>query len=239
MNPFWTLRDVFIDIANWLAGWITSAYMLGIPLLNPIIDAFVVILNFLARPADEGWSVIPTIQTIAEYIDWLYGQIPEALSWSSILGSIRSTFPLIDEVVAWWATWITQVNAVIDARWEEFKTWLGDQLDAAVQTLIDVIDDVGKALLALKGSWDDFAENTLPGLLTPQWITDFFGEGVGTIRDWWAAAMEDVHAYVDARLSGISDVVLRLQDLVDDPEEWLLEKIESMLERYWDDRFRL
>lgn len=77
--------------------------------------------------------------------------------------------------------------------------------------------------------WDFFWKVTLPGLLTWQWLTD-----------WWSGRLLDINSLITSAFTlredfwrGWSDFRDQVAELFEDPEDWLLKRIESMIERFW------
>jgi len=109
------------------------------------------------------------------------------------------------------------------------KDWLNDRIDDAWQ----VINKVDTA-------WDNFRTQTLPKLLDTQWVIGFFGKKISSITDWWSPKKQEITDQIDTEVTPIRDELNKhsswldlIKDLFTDPEKWLLDRIESMLARFW------
>lgn len=185
-------------------------------------------------------------------IDWSLAYINNALDWGVSAYSwaqyaLSQAQSLFNQVLTTINREISGVLGRIDAWWGDLGdwwytkvTWIYDVVDSAYDTLRAYTDSVRSSLNKLSVAWDDFRISTLPGLLGWGWVRDFFGAGVSGIDDWWEARrrqLRDTVAIIIAPLQEeLRQQAARLEvisDVFADPEKWLLDRIESMLARFW------
>ena len=115
-----------------------------------------------------------------------------------------------------------------------------DYIDATKSYLRELINDVKAIANKVDTAWDNFRHDTLPKLLDTQWVRDFFGRGISNISEWWAARRGEIDSRLDAEIDPVREEVNKhsswldlIKDLFTDPEKWLLDRIESMIARFW------
>lgn len=144
-----------------------------------------------------------------------------------------------------WVNWgIDQAtlayNKAVDA-WDkalevyrDLRSWVntelqraGNLIDAAKSFLLERIRDIRSAINSVDVWLDNFRRDTLPKLLDTQWVRDFFGKGISTINDWWAARRGEIDNRLDAEITPVRDEVNRrasifgiVKNLVTDPLDW-------------------
>lgn len=81
----------------------------------------------------------------------------------------------------------------------------------------------------IRAQVDYFFRFTLPSLVSWQWLTD-----------WWSGRLRDVNDLITSAFTlredlwrGWADFRDDVAELFADPEDWLLKRIESMIERFW------
>ena len=163
-------------------------------------------------------------------IDWTLVYLNNALDWAKVA---------YDWGVA---AWDKAVEVGKDA-WDDLQaeaTKLGDKIIAAKDWAKERIDDANELIDKVDTAWDNFKRDTLPKLLDTQWVRDFFGRGVASISDWWAARRKEVGDLIDTEVTPVREEVNKhtswldlIKELFTDPEKWLLDMLERMLARFW------
>jgi len=144
----------------------------------------------------------------------------------------REIQDLWDRISTWWDD--------LNDWWKAKRSWIYDLIDATKDTLQARIKDAWSAIDRVQAAWDSFRRDTLPSLLSMDYWTAFWGGRVRSAQDWWAARWQQIQDTREAALSPIRAILKDhsskldvISELFKDPEKWLLDRIESMLARFW------
>ena len=124
--------------------------------------------------------------------------------------------------------------------WQAKKQWVIDRIALTSDWLRGLINDVTKSLQRLNATWDNFWTSIWPQLLRDfnallVKVGNFFTQTLPRL----AEKLDITKAFNDFRLewkdlfnfwSGFKDTIVAF---FEDPEEWLLKRIENMLARFW------
>lgn len=137
--------------------------------------------------------------------------------------------------------------AKIDTWWDDLGEWwtakrrdIKDWIAAAKEGLLDLYNDLKKALGKLSSTWDNFWTSTWPQLLKDfntllVKVGSFFTQTLPRL----AEKLDITKAFDTFRLEWRDlfnfwgEFKVELGKLLTDPEEWLLDKLEKMLARFW------
>lgn len=184
-------------------------------------------------------------------IDWALGWINYAIDWAVTAynwgkAAWDKAVEVGNELVRTINTEISRVRNKIDTWWGDLGEWFEGKkptiegwIAVALTPLRLLLSGVETVANAVSIAWDDFKTDTLPKLLDPSWITSFFGAGIASISDWWAARHQEITDRIDTEVTPVRDEVNRhtswldlVKDLFTDPEKWLLDMIERMITRF-------
>ena len=161
-----------------------------------------------------------------------------------LAGDLRST--IYRETGYLWNK-VNQWAADLAEWWEGTSTKVRGWIDVAKSWAKERIDDAWKIINRVDVAWDNFRRDTLPKLLDTQWVISFFGKGVHSISDWWAARRGEIDTRLDAEITPVRDEVNKhsswldlIKWLITNPLEWkdaaaetVLKTIENILARLW------
>lgn len=231
MNPFWEIADVF-GFLKLQCRSIAEAIW-GTPLVPSILGDwfwaaydwfFDVQLWFITA----GWWYEDVVQNIQTFVtqDWVQAWLSDplgqlALVWAWFLDRVRNISDVID---AWWS-----------ATWYDVRDWVYYQLG----DLEDLISDVQSGLNRVDAWVDNFLSVTLPSLLSFDWFGSWWGNIGVSFSAWWSATWLDILDNINVAIAPLSQRIAQFDDwfdllkqLIDDPEQWLLDRLESMIARF-------
>lgn len=232
MNPFWEISYVFQDLrlhcrdiaqAIWTEAFVPN--ILG----DWFWDAADWFQNIQEFFIDTGWWYEEVIDSFQEFVtfDWL----------DYIIDDIQEK---LEEVWEWFSGWWDEVTDVVDEWWRDTRQDVIDWISQASDWLEEQIDDLGHIVNNIDAWIDNFIQDTLPDLLSFDWFSSWWGNVNVSFDDWWRSAWSDILENIDVALDPVQERIAQfdqwfdlLKDFIDDPEKWLLDKLESMLARFW------
>lgn len=215
-KPSW-LRS-WLDTLNWdILTWhvyVGDAVESG-------IDWAIDWINWGITQAESAWNKAVAAWDKAVDVFW---DLTATINWevSRLWDSIGDWW---DDLGEWWSTKVT---------------WVRGLVDAASDFLKGLIDDVKRGLASLSVAWDNFWTTTWPQLLSDfnSLLVDV-GNFFTQVLPGLATFLDISRAFEDFRLEwkdlfnfweGFKDTIVAF---FEDPEKWLLDKIETMLARFW------
>ena len=231
----WFMSNI-IQLCNDAAGWLYEIYLdiYGWP--YPFWLAARSFLDLSYIFAGLAWR-------FSEFNDWLIwagDKIESILSSGDILSFLSTWLDYATWAWTWVFNAIDNVTDIIDSWWTSIGSIVQGWIDQAKDYALGLVDQVEDSLANLRSSWDDFwtltwpdlvadigglrsswdsfLATTLPGLATWIGVQDLIES---TIRTWFPFYDELVQFW-----SGI-------RDFFSDPEDYLVRKLETMLERFW------
>lgn len=185
-------------------------------------------------------------------IDWALGWINWAIykgeqAWNKAVAAWDKAVELYWNIRHWaegelqklldkWDTFWSEV----EEWWEPKKQWILEKIDTVLAPLKWLIDQAKIEINKLQVKWDNFWTSSWPQLLR-----DFnallvkVGNFFTVTLPGLAEKLDITKAFNDFRLewkdlfnfwSGFKDTIVAF---FEDPEEWLLKRIENMLARFW------
>lgn len=178
------------------------------------------------QPIIGGWKIGEKIETA---IDWVLDRINDLLDLGeSIANKALEAWETLRTI---WSDISDFVRGALAPLWNEVRDF-ADRLDSLWDALTDRVNDVigditqwvsseltyfGNLLSRLREDFDEFWRYTLPGLIDRITLSDILGVALLPVL---------------GTLNRLTDLVDSFRDFFDDPEKWLLDKIESMLARF-------
>lgn len=199
----------------------------NIPLLSDMFSGIIKsLIDFL-------WDLRTLLYTAGTWQDWIELQLSPSAIWDAISWRIPAVSKAVADVVAWFESWVNNVLEIIESWWIDKANWVQVQVSNGAVAISAAIKQLTTAYVALQNAWTDFTTLTLPKLLTIDWIEAFFGAGVTGIGDFLGLVRIEIDERIQAKTGILSVIIAGMQSIITDPEEWLLEKVENMLARYW------
>jgi hypothetical protein len=229
---FYYLQNFFGKISAQFATWALTAYGYG-DLFAWIGDACVAISDFFAQVSGffyDAWSWWDNLtDTIARFItqSWLYDFMSDPLA-------------KINQLWTWFLDRWSNVEVIILGWWEGTKTLVNDFIAALIAEATAWITERLDELGVVKVAWDNFWTITWPVLqdnLSPDaiWRSILY-----RLEEWGIGKDQAMSDGMDAKINPLIAEVEHhttwldtIKELFEDPEEWLVKKIEAMLERFW------
>lgn len=213
--------DLYLDARDWPLGLDNIAWLFyGLSItFNRIAWAFYD-LGTWAYDVQDRLAGILSFDEIRRQLK-LYLDYAVA-AWSWVTDAWLNVTDIVDD---WWLarsvtirSWIdtaTQGLSELRAAWEEFRLNQLPRLEGDVATLY--------------GRWRVFWTETLPNLVN-----------FTQLGEWWNGKTLDIQLLINGAFTlregmwqGWQDLRGQVAELFADPEKWLLEKIESLIVRYW------
>ncbi len=204
------LAAAFQSASSWLYqgyltvhGWVWPFWLLGEPLYQ-LSALFTTLAGISAE--------------LTATVNELVRNLANALSWDGIQGLLRAWLPGLEGLVSWFTDWWSNVYNLVGSWWlgaqGEVRSWIA----AGTQGLSE-----------LRAGWDNFQAIQLPELVSFSWLDT-----------WWNDRLLDLQVLIDTAFttreslwSGWDQLRDKVTGLFRDPEAWLLDKIETMLARFW------
>lgn len=150
-------------------------------------------------------------------------------AWNDLMKEADKLWANID---TWWSD--------LGEWWEGKKQDIGEWIDTAKEDVGEWWDSLKQDLGELHTAWDSFWENTWPQLIKD------FNAWVVKVGNFFTVTLPGLASHKDVD-KAIADDKLTWKDLwnfwgdfgkevgvfFSDPEEWLLDKLEKMLARFW------
>lgn len=190
---------------------------------------------------------------IEEAIDWLLGWVNWGIdqanraynqAWDAYYKAVAIAGDLtgliyreINDVLSLVNTWWSDLGDWWSARAQDVKYWI----DVAGDFLQYQINSLGRSLDGLRIAWEGFLRGTLPGLLSMDRWTAFWGGAWQSIGDWWGARLDQVKDLLSTATDPITDQVNKLtavvdmiKEFIDDPLSYILGKLIKITRAYRD-----
>lgn len=219
------IEDYFYDAYLEVWDWVYPFWLLGYPLLS-ISRGF-------------GWLAY-YFGEFRNWLLWAKDEIDDILSWGNIKSRIRDWLDGIEDLVEWFGEWADHLLSTVNSWWEAVQVTVKGWIAIAVEGLAPLLEAwstfwstiwpewTGK-LSELRSLWDNFVEETLPGLLDLTKLTEWWNARLVEIQQLINTALADWFPFYDELVAIWEDI----KELFADPETWLLDKIERMLVRFW------
>ena len=174
------------------------------------------------------WYINPG-DWIEDAIDWVLDGINSLLdigediaskaveAWQTLLTIWSDIFDAIAQATGSIWNAITDFADKLVNLWNNVTDWVGGLVADISNWVSSELTYFGNLLGRLGEEWDEFWRYTLPGLI------DRF-----SLDNILQAALAPVFEAINR----LTDIIDTFRDFFDDPEKWLLEKIESMLARF-------
>lgn len=221
--------QVFVDAALGCYGLSWPLETFG----NFLGDVFNSLSDFTAQVAGYLWEA-------SNWLEDTVDLLREILNWDAIKSYIRSWLYGIESAIAWFFDWWYQVGQRIETWWSGVQTLVQDWISVATQGFDELkaawgnfwnetLPDIFSQFEILRANWSQFWSITFPTLVSFTWLTT-----------WWNSRVQDVQDLIESAFTlreslweGWQELKDQVIELFADPEEWLLDKIEQMLARFW------
>lgn len=228
---------------------------------NPLIDFCVTIGNYFNNIADEvtdwvtplNWLETP-FRWIGEGFGWIAYYFSLARNWTieawnrilTFLSELEITDlfgVLIDAATFVWDKIVDaaeQVGVIISTWWETVQLTVQDWIETARLWAEEHLSDQWESLRPLWTWWYGFKDNfpTLDEVI--DWFQQWPAKVRGEIDNWWPEALLTVQSMIDSAVADISAGLnewLNVKDEVieffSDPLEWLYNKFDELIDRFW------
>lgn len=209
MNPFALVRDgviwveeVLLALAVWCLGFGWPLEGLG---------------SWFGDLAYGASNIAGFLSIVADWYDQIQSDIAKMLGWEGDIALWQSVVLTVFALIAWWLDWVHNVTGLVENWWETVKPALEDK-----------IMDLRARLADQQVAWDRFWLITFPTLIS--WVS---------LEWWWGGKHQEISDEVDGKFikwfpfyNELAAIWADIKQLFDDPEKWLLDKIESMLARF-------
>lgn len=184
-------------------------------------------------------------------LDWAASWVNDAWSLAeNAYNWARAAWDRAGELYTYIHTYIDTRFQQLLNRFESLSSYLGDWwlarsdqvrswINSAVYDLKSYTNSILSSLNKLSDAWESFRVNTLPSLLSFTWFRSWWGLGSSTFTDWRLSFKGELKEERDAELQPLQERVRThdslfdmIRDLFEDPEKWLLDRLESMLARF-------
>ncbi len=207
----------FLDLGNRFrsaASWLYQAYLTVYGWVWPFSE--------LSGPLYDLhlslWYMADTFYQLDSWQRDIATLLSQVLSWGSIQSLIFSWLPELPSLISWFSDWRNYVFGVVGDWWSWTESNVHDWVDSRIQELRDIGAD-----------WDFFVNVTLPNLVSWTWLTY-----------WWSSRLQEIQGLVDSGFAARESLWAgwnqwrdKVASLFEDPEAWLLARIESMIVRFW------
>ena len=157
---------------------------------------------------------------------WQFAQDYESL-WEGIVGILTESdiynllwtwLTYAEDAWAWVLNSVQNVTDIISGWWSTILPYIIGYVDMAVEGL--------DWLLSM---WDNFWYNTLPNLISLDWLTI-----------WWDSKLLEVDTLIGSWLTAFSpfwegwqEVRQEVTNFFADPLQWIYDKLDEFFERFW------
>jgi len=228
---------------SWIGLIFRAMFADCIRISDAIYDSFWVpnILGDWFRSAgDWFWDAWAWFDKAASWYEGVVTAISGIITAFDISDIISDFVRTLGAIWSWISDWWTNVASVIGTWWTAVSDTVLDWIATAVDVFGDVVDTVQTAINALSTAWSTFTTETLPELLSLDWVRGFWGLGIDQISDWWTPTHTAVSEETEVVVKPVRDQVNEhsnwfdlIKDLINKPAEWLLAMIERMVVELW------
>lgn len=232
MNPFALLEGLF----QW---FFARCYELSWDIDRwPIAPDFLV--AFFQTMGEWCWDVSVWFRGAASWWQEVTAAIARILTVFDIENLISGLRSALSSVWSWWVSWWDNVGARISSWWSGVQYTVRSWIAVAVDGFYSLVKLLQDQVDAVATWWDDFTRDTLPSLLSLDWVGEFFGQGIAAIADWWSPKHAEVSAETEAVVQPVRDTVNEhsswlemIKELFTDPAGFFLRMIERMVVELW------
>lgn len=220
-----TARDWFLDAYYEVNGWIIPFRYLAPPLYG-----LYVVFYYLEYYFDQ----------FNNWLAWAGDRIDEILSSWDIWDLLAVPISWAEDAINWVNNWWNNVQSGINAWWTSTSSTVQGWIDSAVDGFLYLVDQAEAAIASLTTTWDNFWTVTWPALvadlggLRSSW--DSFIATILPDLATWTGVGSLVESTIRIFFPFYDELVAfwgEIQNFFSDPEDYLVRKLESMLERFW------
>jgi len=201
-----------------------------------------------------GWLLSPVffalhksfwnmLDPIAHFYSWAYAvneAINEVITSSTIFDLLRTWINYAEDAWFWIQNSGTMITNIIESWWTGVAGDILAWIDLANYNVRSLIGQVEASLGDLRSSWDNFWTITWPAhvadLANIRSSWDSFSSSILPDLATWAGSQALIETTLRAWFPFYDELVgywSGIRDLFTDPEDYLVRKLESMLERFW------
>ena len=194
---------------------------------------------------DIGLWIETAIDWAVSWINDVWIRAENAYSWA------RAAWDHAGELFNIMSDNLSRLREELLGRFSSLGGYLGDWwlarqdeirqiVTVSLSTIMVQIASLSTIMGQFRTEWDSFTHSTLPSLVNFSWFRSWWGLGDIPHNVWWSAARRQLREETAAELQPLEDQVRSSQGIISlareffaDPEQWLIDRIESMLERFW------
>ena len=174
------------------------------------------------------------------WVDATASKLLEILSWSTIQSYITDWFYLIGDLNTIFFYFWANVTDVINNWWSSTSLSVLDWINAFSAFLQSQIDVVNSWLTNLQLAWDSFKDK-IPSLdLIISWFSNWWGYVLNLVIAWGALTATQIQSLIDSAFTaytpfweGWLDWKDSLIEFIQDPWQWLYDRVEDLFDRFW------
>lgn len=222
----------FQDASNYFYNLYLDVFYWIIPFnaIAPFFYSLCLVFNGLAWQFQAFNYWVSNVQKILANI----------LSWATVQSYIRSWLSGIENVIAWFSNWWSNVWNEIGDWWSTTYPVVQGWINSAKQLLQTQINSFSSWLASLQADVQELlaALPSLDEILA--WFGNWWGNILSRIEAWWNEKLLGVNRLIESTLRAWFPFYDELAGLWNDiklfftdPLEWLYTKMDEFFERFW------
>lgn len=186
--------------------------------------------------SDLAWA----FSSFSDWLIWAEDAISDILDFGDIWSYFETWFNWAEWAWDWVVDAWYNVTSIIDSWWLTMSATVQGWIDSARSELLDLYDNLANELISLWESWSSFEVKipTLDQIIA--WWSGWTGEVLSVVNSWWTGALVEVAGLIDNAFtvreglwSGWQDWRDQVVEFFTDPEEWLYQAVDRIIERFW------
>lgn len=176
------------------------------------------ISEFFYSLYDAFYDLAKAFEDFDEWVDDVADRVRDILDFENIWDYFEDWFTWAEDAWNWVEDAWDRVTNIVDEWWLVTSSTVAGWIAAATEGFDE-----------LKEAWDDFWTNTLPTLISFDWLST-----------WWEDRLLDIQDLIDAPVKTIMDILESWQEVRDsvleffsDPFQWIYDRLDEFFERFW------
>jgi len=232
MNPFNYIRSWFVWATNQLIYLALDCY--GSALLpNFLGDAFNALSDWTAAIATYSLD-------LANWYNTVTAKITQILPWATIQSYITNWLRYISDLSTIFYYFWSNVTSVITSWWSSTQYTVQGWISTAQSYLQGQITNLSTYFYYLQSAWDAF-KGKIPSIdAIISWWSNWWGNTMANLDSWWDDRLLDISALIDSAFlsrepfwAGWLDWKDAVIEFVQDPWQWLYDRVEDLFDRFW------
>ena len=225
-----------IDKMSLTSGWFYSIYLT----VEDWVWPFTLAADFFYEVSRVFQQMAIDFYTFSLWVDGIATRIVTILSWDNIKSLFKEWLPGLEEIRDWFYAWQLHVWQELTNWWRAQSTTVLGWIEEAKEELLTWTDWLHGQIIELREDLDNLLAQIPDVSEMATWFSNWWGNILPNLTWWWDEKLLDIQALfsswtleLEPFWAGWQDIRDKVFEFFADPWEWLYNKFDDFIERFW------